>query len=87
MDEERLAKLDGRLADILAGISEIRAVYDSQQKRLDRVEKEVWGNDRPGLVAKVNTLCYGQERLWRGFWAAIGSVSVVFLDRIIAWLR
>jgi len=87
MDEERLNRLDTRLADIQAGIAEIRAVYESQHKRLDRVEKEVWGNDRPGLVAKVNTLCYGQERLWRGFWAAVGSVGVVILERLVAWMR
>ncbi len=78
--QKQLDQIDQRLKDIQTGMAEIRAIYDVQQKRLDRLEAEVWGNGRAGLAAKVNAIIYGLT--------AIGTMTAAMLgETIAAWWR
>ena len=47
---EHLEKIDARLADIQGAIAEIRMIYAAQSRRIDRLESEIFGNGRVGIV-------------------------------------
>ena len=49
----RLDMIDQRLADVQAGIAEMRSIYDSQSKRIDRLERCLFGNGSMGLIEKM----------------------------------
>lgn len=78
--EKHLNRMDRRLQDIQTNMAEIRAIYDVQQKRLDRLEGEVWGNGRAGLAVKVNAIIYGL--------GVIGAMTAALLgETLAAWWR
>lgn len=76
---DHLERIDKRLEDIQTAIAEIRAIYDVQQKRLDRIEGEIWGNGRTGLTSKVNAIMYVVT-------AVAGMLSLVVANTISVWL-
>jgi len=55
---ERLEKLDVRLQDIQAGIAEVRAVYADHHRRLDRIERTMYGDGAAGLCTKVSAILW-----------------------------
>lgn len=58
LDEGYFTKLDERLEDIQLSIAEIRLVYQSQAKRLERCENELFGNGRAGLATQVRAILW-----------------------------
>jgi len=61
--DKRLQSLDSRFADVQASIAEIRAIYQSHDDRLDRIERCIYGNGNgKGLitqVAVISAIVYG----------------------------
>lgn len=77
---EYFHKLEERLADVQAGIAEIRVIYEAQTKRLDRVEKTLFGNGNTGLCTKVSAI------LWLSSVIA-GFVVLLLSQTIAAWVK
>jgi len=55
---EQFQQLDTRLADIQIGIAEIRAIYTEYQRRLERLERTLYGNGLTGLCTKVSAILW-----------------------------
>ena len=72
---EQFRRLEERLADVQAGIAEIRTIYESQQRRLDRVEATLYGNGATGLCTKVSAI------LWLSS-AIAGFVGVLLAESL-----
>ena len=53
--EERLAAIQAQME---SGLTEIRTIYDSYGKRLDRVEKTLFGDGNTGLCTKVSAILW-----------------------------
>lgn len=68
-----------QLADIQAGIAEIRIIYGNQQRRLDRVEKTLFGNGSTGLCTKVSAILYLSS-------AIAGFLVLLVAQTLSAWL-
>lgn len=77
---EALQRIDERLADIQAQIAEIRVIYDSHSRRLDKLESEIYGNGRAGLATQLRAV----------LWLASGSLTfaaLILAQTIAAWLH
>jgi hypothetical protein len=57
-DLEKLQRIEEKIDDLRIQIAELNGMFPSVCKRLSRLEKEVWGDGRVGLSAKVNTLIW-----------------------------
>ncbi len=77
---EQFRRLEERLADVQAGIAEIRTIYEAHQKRLDRVEATLYGNGSTGLCTKVSAI------LWLSS-AIAGFVAILLGQAIAAWMH
>lgn len=80
MSDERFAELSKRLEDIQVAIAEIRVIYESQAKRLGRVEDVIFGNSRAGLATQVRAV------LWIAS-GSLGFLALIVANIISAWLR
>ena len=72
---EQFKRLDARLADIQVGIAEIRAVYTEQQRRLERVERTLYGNGATGLCTKVSAILWVVSGV-AGFTALLAAQTI-----------
>jgi len=61
-------------------MDELRIVYDSQAKRLTRVEETLYGNGKEGLVTKVTAI------LWLSK-AIAGFIILLIAEAIASWVR
>ena len=77
---EHFRQIDARLADIQAGIAEIRAIYSSHHSRLERIERTLFGNGMTGLCTRVSAI------LWIVSGVA-GFVILLVAQTIAAMLR
>jgi len=68
-----------QLADIQAGIAEIRIIYADHQRRLDRAEKTLFGNGSTGLCTKVSAILYLSS-------AIAGFLVLLVAQTLSAWL-
>jgi len=80
MNVDRWRRLEERLADVQAGIAEIRTIYQSQQRRLDRIERTLYGNGTAGLCTKVSAI------LWLSS-AIAGFVALLLGQAASAWIH
>lgn len=80
MTDDRWQRLEEKISDIQAGVAEIRTVYESQQRRIDRIERTLFGNGAPGLCTKVSAI------LWLSS-AIAGFVVVLLGQAVAAWVR
>lgn len=53
-----LTRLDKRLEQVQEGLHEIRTLYESHAKRIERIEHEVFGNGRTGLAVQVRAILW-----------------------------
>lgn len=77
--ETHIQTIDRRLEDIQINIAEMRMIYQSQARRLERLEHEVFGNGRAGLSTQVRAV----------LWIASGCLAFLSLlaaNAIAAWL-
>lgn len=75
-----LERLDARLNDIQASIAEIRTIYESQSRRIDKLEHEIWGNGRAGLATQIRAI----------LWIASGTLAfaaLVLAETVKAWIH
>jgi len=79
MTDDRWEKLERRIADIQAGIAEIRTIYDSHSKAIDRIDRTLYGNGTAGLLTKVSAI------LWMSS-AIAGFVAVLLAHAISSWI-
>lgn len=80
MPDDRWRRLEEKIADIQAGIAEIRSIYDAHSKAIDRLERTIFGNGNPGLATKVSAI------LWMT--SAIAGFVVVLLGQALGvWIR
>lgn len=77
---EHFRRLEERLADVQAGIAEIRTIYEDQQRRLDRTERTLYGNGNTGLCTKVSAI------LWLSS-AIAGFVALLLGQAVAAWMK
>lgn len=80
MSDGTLEKIDERLRDIQAAIAEIRMIYDTQSKRIERLENEIFGNGRTGLATQVRAI------LWM-LSGVLGFVSIIAAHAVTVWIR
>jgi hypothetical protein len=74
-----MRKIDRRLEDIQISMAEVRMIYESQARRLERLEHEVFGNGRAGLSTQVRAV----------LWIASGCLAFLALltaNVVTAWL-
>lgn len=74
-----LSRLDARLDDVQQAMAEIRLIYESHGKRIERIEHELFGNGRSGLAVQVRAL------LWISSGIA-GFVGLLGAHAIAAWV-
>lgn len=77
---EYFRRMEERLADVQAGIAEIRTIYEAQQHRLDRVEATLYGNGSTGLCTKVSAI------LWLSSSIA-AFVALLLGQAVAAWMK
>lgn len=77
---EYFRRLEERLSDVQAGIAEIRTIYESQQHRVDRVERTLYGDGNTGLCTKVSAI------LWLSS-AIAGFVALLLGQAVAAWVK
>lgn len=77
---EYFRRMEERLADVQAGIAEIRSIYEAQGRRVDRVERTLFGNGQPGLCTKVSAI------LWLSS-AIAGFVALLLGQAVAAWIK
>lgn len=81
---EQFRRLEERLADVQAGIAEIRTIYEAHQKRLDRVEATIYGNGSTGLCTKVSAILW----ITTGIAGFVGVLLAESLSSAIAaWVK
>lgn len=77
--DDRWERLERRIADIQAGIAEIRMVYDAHSKAIERIERTLFGNGNTGVCTKVSAI------LWMS--SAIAAFVALLLAQAIAkWI-
>ena len=72
--EDRLQRMETKLDDIREQVAELRTIWPSMVRRIDRVEGEIYGNGKTGIIAKINGL------LW------MGAASLPLITAILAYL-
>lgn len=77
--DDPLIKIDERLHDIQIAISEIRTIYQSHAKRLERIENEIFGNGRAGLAVQVRAI------LWIAG-GCLGFLGLIVVQIIRVWI-
>jgi hypothetical protein len=77
---EQREEFRGQLADIQAGIAEIRVIYADHHRRLDRAEKTLFGNGSTGLCTKVSAILYLSS-------AIAGFVVMLLAQAISDWIH
>ena len=77
---EHFKQIDARLADIQVGIAEIRAIYTEQQRRLERVERTLYGNGATGLCTKVSAILWVVSGV-AGFTVLLAAQTIAALFR------
>jgi len=73
-------QIDARLADIQVGIAEIRAVYTEQQRRVERLERTLYGNGATGLCTKVSAILWVVSGV-AGFTALLAAQTIAAMFR------
>ncbi|MGQ9663455.1 MAG: hypothetical protein ACUVWX_14135 [Kiritimatiellia bacterium] len=82
-DKATTAEITRMLSEVLVEIrstmSEIRTLYDSHNKRLERLENEIWGNGRAGLAVQVRAI------LWIAM-GCLGFVTLILGHLVYEWV-
>jgi hypothetical protein len=68
-DVDRLQRIEDKLDAIRMSLAEVSGMVPILAQRVERLEREVWGNGRVGLTVKVNTI------VWLA-WVITGLVTV-----------
>jgi hypothetical protein len=53
-----IERIDARLSDIQQMLAEVRVMYDSHHRRIERLEGTLYGNGSTGLTAKVSAILW-----------------------------
>lgn len=69
MDNKQITE---QILEIREFIAEIRTIYDSQQKRIERIEKCLFGNGRLGIAHQVAII------------VAVANAILLILSNVIA---
>ena len=77
--DDRWEKLEQRIADIQSGIAEIRTIYETHSRAIERIERTLFGNGNAGLCTKVSAI------LWMSS-AIAGFVAVLLAQAIARWI-
>lgn len=85
--DRRLEKIEDHFADIRASVAEIRSIYQSQQMRINEVEKHIercnktlFGNGNTGLCTKVSAILYLSS-------AIAGFVCLLLAQAVSVWVK
>lgn len=77
--EKTVARIESKLDEITVSLNELVTAWPYLCKRIDRVEKHLYGNGSAGILVKVNALIYGI--------VAISSAVGLLISGLIAkWL-
>jgi len=72
---DHFRQIDSRLADILLGIAEIRAIHTEHHRRLERAERTLYGNGATGLCTKVSAILWMVSGI-AGFVILLGAQTI-----------
>jgi len=67
---EHLQRIEEKLDDLRMSMAELNGMFPSICKRVSRLEKEIWGDGRVGLSAKVNAI----------IWLASGIIGLLTIS-------
>ncbi len=74
-----LTRMDNRLDDVQKSQAEMRIIYESHSKRIERIEHELFGNGRSGLAVQVRAI------LWISS-TAVGFLLFLAAKALASWL-
>jgi len=57
-DSERLQRVEEKLDDVRVSVAEIAGMLPALCRRIERLEREIWGNGGIGLSTRVNALIW-----------------------------
>lgn len=77
---DQFRRVDEKLSAIHAMLVEMRTVNESQEQRIGRTEKTLFGNGHVGLATKVSAI------LWIAS-AIAGFLVVIVAESIAAWVK
>ncbi|RMF99614.1 MAG: hypothetical protein D6741_08205 [Planctomycetota bacterium] len=76
---ELVEKIESKLDEMHAFMVETRVIYDAHQRRLDRLESEVFGNGKPGIATQIRAV------LWIAS-GCLGFLALIACQLIASWL-
>jgi len=73
--EEFITKMLEEVLEIKSIVAEIRTIYDAQQKRIDRLERCLFGNGKIGIAQQVALIV-----------ASVNFVLFVATNLVMTWV-